>query len=168
MNVWSVIGNYEWTLTTAEVMMKLLLSLLLVALARLTIQQCTTENFENRIALDLLFTTQASDFRQNFTINRIIYNCLSTSQTIGTFRGMSVSMLFIRSDNPDRVRTVRFDMVCIRNSWMRRRQFLVALTSNDTRTDCSNCVADENENHCTRKPWAVVVNSWIMIFVMIP
>lgn len=132
-------------------MIKLFVWLLIAALARNSIQQCTTEEFEDRIALDILRNSQSTEFNQNFTINRTIYNCLSTLQTIGGYRSMSVSLLYIRSDNPHLLRDVRYDMVCAGNVWMRYRQMSAAFESNDTRTDCSLCTSTANDHHCARK-----------------
>ena len=60
------------------------LCLLLNALVRVSIQQCTIEEFENRTALDLLQST-LTDASQKFTIDIIYYNCLSASQIIGLY-----------------------------------------------------------------------------------
>ena len=132
-------------------MLKSILWLLLVDLARVSIQQCTMEVFEGSIALDLLQNTETTESNQNFVINRTIYNCLSTSQTIGILGSMSVSILYIRSDTPGRLRDVRYDMLCMGNVWMRAGQMPTAFNSNDTRTDCSSCIRVVNDYHCTRK-----------------
>ena len=132
-------------------MMRLFLWLLLVDLARVSIQQCTIEVFEDSIALDILQATETTESNQNFVINRTIYNCLSTSRTIGIFGSMSVSILYTRSDTPDRLRDVRYDMLCIGSVWMRAGQMLTAFESNDTRTDCSRCLNVVNDHHCARK-----------------
>ena len=126
--------------------------LLAATLTRNAIQQCTIEEFEDKIALDILHSTQSTEYNQNFTINRTIYNCLSTSQTIGSYRSMSVSLLYFRSDKPDQLRDVRYDMACRSNVWMRYKQMSAALESNDTRTDCSVCTSSVyvNDHHCTR------------------
>ena len=133
--------------------MKLLLALclLLVALVGVSVQQCTIEGFEGMTALDTLQTTEATDASQTFTINRTIYNCLSTSRTIGVYNSMSVSILYIRSDTPNQLRDVRYNMVCSSNSWARVGQQPNALTSNGTRRDCSACTDQTvNDHHCTR------------------
>ena len=133
-------------------MMKSLLWLLLIDLARVSIQQCTIEVFEDSIALDILQSTETTESNQNFVINETIYNCLSTSRTIGILRSMSVSILYIRSDTPNRLRDVRYDLLCVGNVWMRAGQMSTAFTSNDTRTDCSSCLsAAVNDHHCARK-----------------
>ena len=117
------------------------LCLLLVALVGVSIQQCTIENFENVIALDTVQATEASDASQTFTINRTIYNCLSTSQTIGVYNSMSVSILYIRSDTPNQLRDIRYNMLCSGNTgnWLRFNQRSTAFLSNDTRHNCSTC-----------------------------
>ena len=133
--------------------MKLLssLCLLLTVLVGVSIQQCTIEEFENSLAPDLLQTTQATDASQTFAVNRIFYNCLSTSQIIGVYRTMSVSILYTRSDNLTNLRQIRYNMVCLNNIWQRFRQQPTALLSNDTRHNCSDCTDQTvNDHHCTR------------------
>ena len=132
--------------------MKLLSSLcvLLVTLVGVSVQQCTIEEFE-AIALDTVQTTEATDASQSFTINRTIYNCLSTSQTIGVYNSMSVSILYIRSDTPNQLRDVRYNMVCSSNNWARVGRQSTAFLSSDTRRNCSACTDQAvNEYHCTR------------------
>ena len=132
--------------------MKLLLPLclLLATLVEVSVQQCTTEGFENMIALDTLQNTEATDAGQTFTINRTIYNCLSTSQTIGVYNSMSVSILYIRSDTPNQLRDTRYNMVCSTGNWARVGQQPTALMSSDTRRNCSACTNQTvNDYHCT-------------------
>ena len=128
------------------------LYLLLAILVRVSIQQCTIEEFEANKCLDLLRTTELSEANQNFTIEEIIYNCLSTSRIIGIYRSMSVSVLYIRSDALHQPRDVRYDLLCKDNSWMRYGQHRHPFISNDTRMDCSSCViaVNESDHHCTR------------------
>ena len=132
--------------------MKLLSSLyyLLVALVGVSIQQCTIERFEDVTVLDTIQTTEVTDANQTFTVNRTIYNCLSTSQTIGVYNSMSVSILYIRSDAPNQLRKVRYNMLCANGNWARVGQQSTALMSNDTRRNCSACTNQTvNDYHCT-------------------
>ena len=135
--------------------MKLLssLCLLLVILVGVSVQQCTIERFEDVVALDTLQSTEATDFsQQTFTINRTIYNCLSTSQTIGVYNSVSVSILYIRSDTPNQLREVRYNMQCSNGNWARDGQQSTALVSSDTRHNCSACTDQTvNDYHCTRE-----------------
>ena len=132
--------------------MKLLssLCLLLVTLVGVSVQQCTVERFENVTALDTLQTAEATD---TIIINRTIYNCLATSQTIGVYNSMSVSILYIRSDDPNQLRDVRYNMVCSNGNWLRSADPLPdALESSDTRRNCSACTNQTvNDYHCTRE-----------------
>ena len=135
--------------------MKLLssLCLLLVVLIGYSVQQCTIEEFEDTAVIDILQTTEATDFSQTFTINRTIYNCLSTSQIIGVYNSMSVSILYNRSDTPNQLREVRYNMLCNNGSWLRFGEKSSAFESNDTRRNCSTCTNQTvNLYHCTRKP----------------
>ena len=124
------------------------LCLLLAALTGVS-AQCTIERFQNN-AIDLLQSTEATDFGQTFSINRTIYNCLSTSQMIGMLNSMSVSILYFRSDTPNRLREIRYNMLCSGSIFLRAGQQSTALVSNDTRLDCSDCTSQTvNEYHCT-------------------
>ena len=124
------------------------LCLLLVTLAGVG-AQCTIEEFQN-IVIDLLQSTVATDFGQAFSVNRTIYNCLSTSQMIGVYNSMSVSILYIRSDTPNQLRDVRYNMRCVGNNWGRAGLQSTALISSDTRRNCSNCIDQTvNDYHCT-------------------
>ena len=134
--------------------MKLLSSLcyLLVTLVGVSIQQCTIERFEDVTVLDTLQSTEATDASQTFTINTTIYNCLSTSQTISVYNSMSVSILYNRSDTPNQLREVRYNMVCNNGSWFRFGEKSDAFESNDTRRNCSACTNQTvNDYHCTRE-----------------
>ena len=123
---------------------------LITALVRVSVQQCTIEKFEDSTALDTVQSTQATDANQTFTINKTTYNCLSTSQIIGVYRTMSVSILYTRSDNLTKLRQVRYNMVCFNNMWSRIGQQPTALLSNDTRHNCSDCTNQTvNDHHCT-------------------
>ena len=111
--------------------------------------QCTIEGFQN-IVIELLQSTVATDFGQTFSVNRTTYNCLSTSQTIGIYNSMSVSILYIRSDTSNLLRDVRYSMRCVGNNWGRAGQQSTALISNDTRRNCSDCIDQTvNDYHCT-------------------
>ena len=139
--------------------MEFLLSLcyLLVTLVGVSVQQCTIERFEDVTALDTIQSTEATDASQTFTINRTIYNCLSTSQTIGVYNSMSVSILYIRSDTPNQLRDTRYNMVCNNGNWARDGQLSTALMS-DIRRNCSACTDQTvNDYHCTRT-YSVTIN----------
>ena len=134
--------------------MKLLssLCLLLVSLVGVSVQQCTIARFEGVIAADTLQAAEATDASQTIAINRTIYNCLSTSQTIGVYNSMSVSILYIRSDTPNQLREVRYNMQCSNGNWARVGQQSTALVSSDTRHNCSACTDQTvNDYHCTRE-----------------
>ena len=130
--------------------MRLIFLCLLAALVGVSVQQCTTEGFEDVAALDAIQSTEANDASQTFTINRTIYNCLSTSQTIGVYNSMSVSILYIRSDTPIQLREVRYNMLCANGNWLRDGQQSTALMNSDTRHNCSACTNQTvNDYHCT-------------------
>ena len=128
--------------------MKLKLLCLLAALVGVSVQQCTIQRFEDVTTFDILQTSESTS--ASFTINRTIYNCLSTSQTIGVYNSMSVSILYIRSDFPNQLRDIRYNMVCFNGNWLRSREESTAFISSDTRRNCSACTnASVNDYHCT-------------------
>ena len=132
----------------------LLLSwLLLATMVEFSVQQCNIEGFES-IALDFVKNSAIpSDGGQTITaLNETYYNCLATSQTIGIYNSMSVSILFTRSDTPNQLRDIRYNMVCLNGNWTRLAELPEALESNDTRRNCSACTNQTvNEYHCTRE-----------------
>ena len=129
----------------------LFLWLLLATMVGVSIQQCNIEGFE-AIALDTVKATEIAEANQNITaLNGTFYNCLSTSRTINMYNSMSVSVQYTRSDTPDQLRDVRYNMQCINNAWLRVGQLSIALISNDTRRNCSDCTNQTvNDYHCTR------------------
>jgi len=133
--------------------MKLISSLwlLLATLVGVSVQQCTIEKFE-MIELDLVRGTLSDGNLMITAINDTVYNCLSTSQTIGEYKSMSVSIFYTRSDNLTNLRQVRFNMICTSdNGWEQFGQQSTAFRSNDTRQDCFDCTNQTvNEYHCTR------------------
>ena len=129
-----------------------LVLIVLIVLIEFNVQQCTIEEFEDTTAVNILQGTEATDANETFMINRTIYNCLSTSQIIGVYNSMSVSILYIRSDTPNQLREVRYNMVCNNGSWACVGQQSTALMSNDTRRNCSDCTDQTvNDYHCTRE-----------------
>ena len=134
-------------------MTKLLLWLLLVTVIGARAQQCTIERFEEMV-IDIVKAAELSGENQNVnvTINGTFYNCLSTSQIIGVYNSMSVSILYIRSDTPNQLRDVRYNLRCVGNNWGRVGRQSNILRSNSTRRDCSDCTNQAvNDDHCTRK-----------------
>ena len=123
------------------------LCLLLVAIVRVSVQQCTTEGIES-ILLDTVIATDTTNDTQMITINRTTFNCLATSQTIGVYRSAHVSVSYIRSDNPNELRGYRYTYSCYQNTtWVRVGQFPQAF---DTRRNCSSCLMGVGIERCTR------------------
>jgi len=132
----------------------LIVTLLLAALAEVSVQQCTieSERFE-AIARDLIAET-TNVTNQNIAINRTMYNCLSASPTVtGVYTSISVSILYITSDSPNQLRGVRYNLKCENNQWSPIDSSMAVLIDGGTRVDCASCLDQTvNENHCTRKP----------------
>ena len=137
--------------------MTLLLSpwLLLSTLVGVSVQQCTPEGFN---ALDTVESTEASpDANAIITIDSTFFNCLSTSEIVGIYNSMSVSVLFVQSNDPNNTREIRYNMLCMNNVWKRAGMSRPALRSNETRRDCAQCLNQTvNEDHCTRKSYCIV------------
>ena len=131
--------------------MKLWLSfwVLLATLVRVSVQQCAVEDLN---LLDLVQTTEASENFYEFTIDEIYYNCLSTSQTIGLYTTMSLSVLYVEARTPGITREVRYNLECSGVFWSRVGRITTTLRDNITRIDCSSCTdQDINHYHCSRK-----------------
>jgi len=131
--------------------MKFLVSLwvMLASLATVSVQQCAIEDLN---AVDQIESVIFSDSMPNITINSTFYNCLQVSQAIGLYQTMSVSFLFMRSDLPNALQQIRFNLVCLNGQWVDGAQrTFSALQSNNTRLNCSRCLDQTvNEYHCTR------------------
>jgi len=131
--------------------MKLCLSfwVLLATLVGVSIQQCAVEDLN---LLDLVQTSEASENFNRFTIDEIYYNCLSTSQTIGLYTTMSLSVLYIEARTPTITREARYNLECKGGGWSRLGRNTTALRDNSTRINCSRCL-DQNVDayHCSRK-----------------
>lgn len=140
----------------------LFLWLLLSTLISVSVQQCDIQGFEN-IALDTVKATEINEAGQTIIgLNDTFYNCLSTSQTIGIYNSMSVSILYTRSDNLTRLREVRYNMVCLISTWQRAARQSAALTSNNTRRNCSSCTNQTvNEYHCTRQSLYIAYSMYV-------
>ena len=131
--------------------MKLWLSfwVLLATLVRVSVQQCAVEDLN---LLDLVQTSEASENFNRFTIDEIYYNCLSTSQTIGLYTTMSLSVLYVEARTPGITREVRYNLECSGVFWSRVGRITTTLRDNITRIDCSSCTdQDINHYHCSRK-----------------
>ena len=132
-----------------------LLWLLLTNLVGVSSQQteCTRDGFQ-ATAVELLHSSVGSESIQqsDLFINETYYNCLATSETIGEYTTMSVSLLYTILNAPDTLREIRYVMACIGDTWSRRSENNTALRSNETRTDCYECtVTADNEDYCSRE-----------------
>jgi len=127
-----------------------LLLVLLLLLINLSVQQCTIEQFQN-IASIMVMSSEATGDKRSVIINRTYYNCLSRSDTSDHYSSMSVSILYIRSRDPNSVREVRYNLQCNSNMWEIVGNQSTALRSN-TSYDCSSCTDQTvNDYHCTSK-----------------
>ena len=132
-----------------------LLCLLLTNLVGVSSQQtsCTREGFQ-AIAVERVFDSVASEATDpsNIFINATYYNCLATSETIGEYTTMSVSLLYTILSAPDTLREIRYVMLCIGGVWNRQTENNIASRRNDTRTDCYKCTdTANNEDYCSRE-----------------
>jgi len=114
----------------------------LMAFIKASNQQCTIEGSSSNIK-DRLFSTDT------ITISSTYYNCLSRSDTSDHYNSMSVSILYIRSHDPNNIREVRYNLQCNNSVWDIVGNQSTALTNNNTRY-CEDCT-DQNVNayHCT-------------------
>ena len=124
------------------------LLLLLTSLVDVSVPQCTIEDFTSNV-VNMVNSTNISDNNQSFTINSTYYNCLSRSDISDHYSSMSVSILYIRSDDPNNIHEVRYNLQCNNSVWGIVRNQLTALRKNNTRY-CEDCTDQTvNEYHCT-------------------
>ena len=128
---------------------------LLTTLITLSVQQCTKEEFEAG-ARELVLNSIGSEATilspSDVFINETYYNCLATSENIGTYTFMSVSLTYTLSRAPNTLREIRYVMRCIGGAWNRLAENNTALKSNETRTDCYRCTdTANNEEYCFRE-----------------
>ena len=115
--------------------------ILLMVFASISLQQCAIEEFEAIVIGEV--------FNQSIVINRTFYNCLSRTQTSNVYSSMSVSIVYIKSDDPNNTHEVRYNLQCNNNIWKIVGNQSTALKNNSTRfcKDCTNHTV--NEFHCT-------------------
>jgi len=131
--------------------MKLWLSfwVLLATLVGVSVQQCAVEDLD---VTDFVQANEAIEVTDTLAVDEIYYNCLSTSQTIGLYTTMSLSVLYIKTSDPNTTREARYNLQCIKGGWARLGRNTTALRDNNTRINCSSCL-DQNVNayHCSCK-----------------
>ena len=145
-----------YTLSVVKMIFPALLCLLLTNLVGVSSQQtsCTREGFQ-AIAVERVFISVGSEASSpsDISINETYYNCLATSEIIGEYTTMSVSLLYTISSAPDTLREIRYVMLCINGDWnLAAENTTTALRRNDTRTDCYQCTdTADNEDYCSRE-----------------
>ena len=120
--------------------------LLLLASIKVSIQHCTINEESMSKIKDRLssFTSSAV-----IAINSTYYNCMSRSDTSDHYSSMSVSILYIRSHDPDNIHEVRYNLQCNNSVWEIVGNQSTALRNNNTRY-CKDCTDQTvNEYHCT-------------------
>ena len=124
------------------------LLLLLAFLVGARSQQCTVNGFKV-VVVDVINSTQATNANGAITINSTYYNCLSRSDTSDHYSSMSVSILYIRSDDPNNTHEIRYNLQCNNSVWEIVGNQSTALRNNNTRY-CDDCTDQTvNEYHCT-------------------
>ena len=120
--------------------------LLLMTFVEVSMQQCDIADFN---ANDQVLSTEIINPNQTITINSTYYNCLSRSDTSDHYSSMSVSILYIRSDDPNNTREVCYNLQCNNSVWEIVGNQPTALRNNNTRY-CEDCTDQTvNECHCT-------------------
>jgi len=104
------------------------LLIFLLFLANTSAQQCTINRFQASIT-DIVASTEATE---TFTINSTYYNCLSRSSISDYYSSMSVSILYIRSDDPNNICEVFYHLQCIDFVWEITERQSTALRDNNT------------------------------------
>ena len=118
--------------------------MLLMAAFEVNTQRCTTKGSMSKIK-DRLSSSSIS----KITIITTYYNCFSVLDTSDHYSSMSVSILYIRSDDPDNTHEVRYNLQCNNSVWDVVGNQSTALKSSGT-VYCEDCTDQTvNEYHCT-------------------
>ena len=124
------------------------LLLLLTSLIDISIPHCTIEDFISNV-VDMVNSTNVTESNQTVTINSTYYNCLSRSDTSDYYSSMSVSILYIRSDDPNNIHEVRYNLHCKNSVWEIVGNQSTSLRNSNTRY-CEDCTDQTvNKYHCT-------------------
>ena len=123
---------------------------ILAALVGVSVQQCAVEDLN---LLDIVQAAEASETTGDLSIEAVYYNCLSSSQTVGRYATMSLSVLFIKANDPNTTSEARYNLNCASPTmWSRVGRNTTALRDNNTRMNCSSCLDQSvNDHHCSRK-----------------
>ena len=113
--------------------------LFLIFLVDITVQQCTIDEFQANIT-DIVASTEVTSVVQYVTINSTYYNCLSRSDTSDHYSSMSVSILYIRSGDPNNIHEVHYNLQCNNSLWEIVGRQSTALRNNSTlyADDCND------------------------------
>jgi len=113
-------------------------------LVDMSVQQCTIDSFKANIT-DIIASTEVIDVLQSITINCTYYNCLSRSDNSDHYSSLSVSILYIRSDDPNNIHEVRYNLHCNNSVWELIERWPNALRNNNTRfhEDCADHYVDK-------------------------
>ena len=108
-------------------------------LVDMSVQQCAIDSFKANVT-NIIASTEVIDVLQFITINCTYYNCLSRSDTSEHYSSMSVSILYIRSDDPNNTHEVRYNLHCKNSVWELIERQPNALRNNNTRfrEDCAD------------------------------
>ena len=125
-----------------------LMWILTSCLIGVSLQQCTLDMFR-RNASHILNSFETTWHDPSINITSTYYNCLSRSDTSDHYSSMSVSILYIRSDDPNNTHEVHYNLQCNNSVWEIVGNQSTALRSNNTRY-CDDCTDQTvNEYHCT-------------------
>ena len=120
--------------------------MLLMALFGSNAQHCTIEG-----SMSVIKDTSSSTSTATIVSTSTYYNCLSRSDTSDCYSSMSVSILYIRSDDPYNTHEIRYNLQCNNSVWKIVGNQSAALRNNNTRY-CDDCTDQNvNEYHCTGK-----------------
>ncbi|XP_065903380.1 adhesion G protein-coupled receptor L3-like isoform X2 [Dysidea avara] len=124
------------------------LLVLLLLLIDPSVQQCTIEQFKTSVTT-MVMSKEDTSAKQSIIVNSTYYNCLSLFDTSDHYSSMSVSILYIRSDDLNNLHEVRYNLQCNNSVWEIVGNQLTALRSN-TSYNCSDCTDQTvNDYHCT-------------------
>ena len=120
--------------------------MLLMASFGANAQHCTIEG-----SMSVIKDASSSFSTATIISTSTYYNCLSRSDTNDHYSSMSVSILYIRSDDPNNTHEIRYNLQCNNSVWEIVGNQSTALRNNNTRY-CDDCTDQNvNEYHCTGK-----------------
>ena len=142
-----------------------LIWILASCLIGVSLQQCTLDMFRRNVSHNILNSFETTWRDPSINITSTYYNCLSRSDTSDHYSSMSVSILYIRSDDPNNTHEVRYNLQCINRVWEIVGNQSTALRNNYTRY-CDDCT-DQTVKGCHCTGLLIVCNYSTVLYLLV-